>query len=36
LKDGCLQQVDTPQDLYDLPTNVFVAAFMGSPSRQAR
>jgi multiple sugar transport system ATP-binding protein len=32
LKDGYLQQVDTPQNLYDLPTNVFVAAFIGSPS----
>jgi multiple sugar transport system ATP-binding protein len=32
LKDGYLQQVDAPQDLYDRPTNVFVAAFIGSPS----
>jgi multiple sugar transport system ATP-binding protein len=32
LKDGHLQQVDTPQNLYDRPTNVFVAAFIGSPS----
>jgi multiple sugar transport system ATP-binding protein len=32
LKDGYLQQVDTPQNLYDSPTNVFVAAFIGSPS----
>ncbi len=32
LKDGHLQQVDTPQNLYDSPTNVFVAAFIGSPS----
>jgi multiple sugar transport system ATP-binding protein len=32
MKDGCLQQVDTPQNVYDAPTNVFVAAFMGSPS----
>src|SRR6187401_316090 len=32
LKDGYLQQVDTPQNLYDTPTNVFVAAFVGSPS----
>ena len=32
IKDGILQQVDTPQRLYDLPTNVFVAAFIGSPS----
>ncbi|MCY4162643.1 MAG: sn-glycerol-3-phosphate ABC transporter ATP-binding protein UgpC [bacterium] len=32
LKDGHLQQVDTPQVLYDNPRNVFVAAFIGSPS----
>ncbi|TDT17890.1 carbohydrate ABC transporter ATP-binding protein (CUT1 family) [Ilumatobacter fluminis] len=32
LKDGYLQQVDTPQNLYDRPANVFVAAFIGSPS----
>jgi len=32
LKAGYLQQVDTPQNLYDTPTNVFVAAFIGSPS----
>ncbi len=32
LKDGFLQQVDTPQNLYDHPSNVFVAAFIGSPS----
>lgn len=32
LKDGYLQQVDTPQELYDRPVNVFVAAFIGSPS----
>ncbi len=32
LKDGYLQQVDTPQRLYDHPANVFVAAFIGSPS----
>ena len=32
LKDGYLQQVDAPQHLYDEPTNVFVAAFIGSPS----
>lgn len=32
LKDGILQQVDTPRTLYDKPTNVFVAGFMGSPS----
>jgi multiple sugar transport system ATP-binding protein len=32
LKDGYLQQVDSPQRLYDRPTNIFVAAFIGSPS----
>jgi multiple sugar transport system ATP-binding protein len=32
IKDGYLQQVDTPQYLYDHPANVFVAAFIGSPS----
>lgn len=32
LKDGILQQVDTPQILYDHPGNVFVAGFIGSPS----
>src|SRR5271155_430210 len=33
LRDGTLQQVDTPQHLYDNPDNVFVAAFIGSPSQ---
>ena len=32
LKDGLLQQIDTPQNLYDYPVNVFVAGFIGSPS----
>jgi len=32
IKDGYLQQVDTPQNLYDRPRNVFVGAFIGSPS----
>ncbi|MEZ5220501.1 MAG: sn-glycerol-3-phosphate ABC transporter ATP-binding protein UgpC [Ilumatobacteraceae bacterium] len=32
IKDGWLQQVDTPQRLYDHPANAFVAAFIGSPS----
>jgi multiple sugar transport system ATP-binding protein len=32
LKRGVLQQVDTPQNLYDSPDNVFVAGFIGSPS----
>jgi multiple sugar transport system ATP-binding protein len=31
LKDGVLQQVDTPQALYNAPENLFVAAFIGSP-----
>jgi multiple sugar transport system ATP-binding protein len=32
LKDGYLQQVGPPQHLYDEPANVFVGAFIGSPS----
>ena len=32
LKDGELQQVGRPQDLYDRPVNMFVASFIGSPS----
>ena len=32
MKDGVLQQIDTPQNLYDQPDNVFVAGFIGSPS----
>ena len=32
LKDGVLQQVDTPKTLYHRPTNVFVAGFIGSPA----
>ena len=32
LKNGWLQQVDTPQNLYDRPANVFVASFIGSPA----
>ena len=31
LKDGIIQQVDTPQNLYDKPCNIFVAGFIGSP-----
>jgi multiple sugar transport system ATP-binding protein len=31
LRQGCLQQVDTPQDLYSRPRNRFVAGFVGSP-----
>ncbi|KAB1660228.1 sn-glycerol-3-phosphate ABC transporter ATP-binding protein UgpC [Pseudoclavibacter chungangensis] len=32
LKDGFLQQLGTPRELYELPANVFVAGFIGSPS----
>jgi len=32
MSEGVLQQVGTPHDLYDRPVNVFVAAFIGSPS----
>jgi multiple sugar transport system ATP-binding protein len=32
MKDGVLQQLDSPQHLYDFPTNVFVAGFIGSPA----
>ncbi len=31
MKDGLIQQVDTPQNLYDLPCNIFVAGFIGTP-----
>ena len=31
MKDGVIQQVDTPQNLYDKPQNKFVAGFIGSP-----
>ncbi len=32
MRDGLLQQVDTPQALFHRPANLFVAAFIGSPS----
>src|SRR2546421_10845725 len=32
LRDGRVQQVDTPQALYARPANLFVAAFIGSPA----
>jgi multiple sugar transport system ATP-binding protein len=32
LKDGILQQIDTPRNLYDSPGNAFVAGFIGSPA----
>ena len=31
MKDGFMQQVDTPQNLYDYPANLFVAGFIGTP-----
>lgn len=31
MKDGYVQQFDTPQNLYNYPCNVFVAGFIGSP-----
>jgi multiple sugar transport system ATP-binding protein len=33
MREGRLQQVDTPQNLYDNPDNIFVAAFIGSPAQ---
>jgi multiple sugar transport system ATP-binding protein len=32
LKDGLMMQIDTPQNLYDKPDNIFVAGFIGSPA----
>ncbi|BDW95829.1 MULTISPECIES: ABC transporter ATP-binding protein [Thalassospira] len=32
MKDGILQQFDTPQNIYERPNNMFVAGFIGSPS----
>jgi multiple sugar transport system ATP-binding protein len=32
MRDGVLQQLDTPQNLYDCPANTFVAGFIGSPA----
>jgi multiple sugar transport system ATP-binding protein len=32
MKDAVMQQIDTPQNLYDFPTNRFVAGFIGSPA----
>lgn len=31
MKDGLIQQVDSPQNLYDSPVNLFVAGFIGTP-----
>jgi multiple sugar transport system ATP-binding protein len=36
LRDGKLQQVDTPRNLYDRPVNAFVAGFIGSPAMNLR
>src|SRR5687768_6627959 len=36
LRDGILQQVDTPRAMYDKPANVFVAGFIGSPAMHLR
>lgn len=32
MKDGVLQQVGTPREMYDSPANEFVAGFIGSPA----
>jgi multiple sugar transport system ATP-binding protein len=32
LRDGLMMQIDSPQDLYDRPNNIFVAGFIGSPA----
>jgi multiple sugar transport system ATP-binding protein len=32
MKDGIVQQLDSPQQVYDNPANIFVAGFIGSPS----
>jgi multiple sugar transport system ATP-binding protein len=32
MKDGIIQQVGTPKEIYDNPENVFVGAFIGSPA----
>jgi multiple sugar transport system ATP-binding protein len=32
MKDGVLQQLDSPQNLYSRPNNIFVAGFIGSPA----
>ncbi|NDZ78910.1 MULTISPECIES: ABC transporter ATP-binding protein [unclassified Streptomyces] len=32
LKDGLLQQIDSPRNMYDRPSNLFVAGFIGSPA----
>lgn len=32
MKDGCIQQIDTPEKIYNKPSTMFVAGFIGSPS----
>ena len=32
MKDGLIQQVGTPKEVYDKPENVFVGGFIGSPA----
>lgn len=32
MKDGLIQQIGSPKEVYDLPENVFVASFIGSPA----
>ncbi len=32
MKDGIIQQVGSPKEVYDLPNNIFVGGFIGSPS----
>jgi multiple sugar transport system ATP-binding protein len=36
LRDGCLQQIGTPRELYEHPANAFVAGFIGSPGMNLR
>ena len=31
MKDGVIQQIATPQEVYDRPNNMFVAGFIGAP-----
>ena len=36
MKDGILQQIDSPSSLYDSPDNLFVAGFIGAPAMNLR
>ena len=36
MKDGVLQQIDSPSSLYDSPNNLFVAGFIGAPAMNLR